>query len=200
SRRARHDRTCPAPTRPAGPSGTPAGSAAAAGVDLRWSVRALPRRHRRHAAARDRAGGRCRPRRPADRDLPACVADPRGRGRHSPVPGADPALMASRPEPSLADVGHLGAYAPLIAAIRDELEHFVASQVRLHLAIADRDRFRLTAIAVGCAEAPEPRRLLLQFMREFKPEQVKRYLAREVIGGLPNAAAIDLTQFAGLVD
>ena len=37
-------------------------------------------------------------------------------------------------------------------------------------------------------------------MREFKPEQVKRYLAREVIGGLPNAAAIDLSQFAGLFD
>ena len=37
-------------------------------------------------------------------------------------------------------------------------------------------------------------------MHEFKPEQVKRYLAREVIGGLPNAAAIDLSQFAGLFD
>ena len=37
-------------------------------------------------------------------------------------------------------------------------------------------------------------------MREFKPEQVKRYLAREVIAGLPNAAAIDLSQFAGLID
>ena len=45
-----------------------------------------------------------------------------------------------------------------------------------------------------------PRRagLLRRFMREFKPEQVKRYLAREVIAGLPNAAAIDLAQFAGL--
>ena len=37
-------------------------------------------------------------------------------------------------------------------------------------------------------------------MHEFKPEQVKRYLAREVIAGLPNAAAIDLSQFAGLFD
>ena len=37
-------------------------------------------------------------------------------------------------------------------------------------------------------------------MHEFKPEQVKRYLAREVIGALPNAAAIDLSQFAGLFD
>ena len=37
-------------------------------------------------------------------------------------------------------------------------------------------------------------------MREFKPEQVKRYLAREVIAGLPNASAIDLSQFAGLFD
>ena len=49
----------------------------------------------------------------------------------------------------------------------------------------------------GTAEA---RQLLQQFMHEFKPEQVKRYLAREVIGGLPNAAAIDLSQFAGLFD
>src|SRR5262249_19669471 len=31
-----------------------------------------------------------------------------------------------------------------------------------------------------------------------KPEQIKRYLAKEVIGSLPNASAIDLSQFAGL--
>ncbi len=37
-------------------------------------------------------------------------------------------------------------------------------------------------------------------MQEFRPEQVKRYLAREVIGRLPNAAVIDLSQFAGLCD
>jgi hypothetical protein len=72
--------------------------------------------------------------------------------------------------------------------------------VRLHLAIAERDRFLLTAIGIGCEASDEARRLLQQFVREFKPEQVKRYLAREVIGGLPNAAAIDLSQFAGLFD
>ena len=72
--------------------------------------------------------------------------------------------------------------------------------MRLHLAIAERDRFLLTAIGIGCETSDEARRLLQQFVREFKPEQVKRYLAREVIGGLPNAAAIDLSQFAGLFD
>jgi len=100
----------------------------------------------------------------------------------------------------LTSTAHLGQYATLIAAIRQELEHFVASHIRLHLAIADHDRFLLTSIGVRCGEDVEARQLLQQFMREFRPEQVKRYLAREVIGALPNAAAIDLTQFAGLLD
>jgi pSer/pThr/pTyr-binding forkhead associated (FHA) protein len=119
--------------------------------------------------------------------------------------GGEPVLDASEPrearaEPALDEVLHLGAYGPLIAAIRDELEHFVASQVRLHLAIADRDRFLLTSIAVRAPADDERRRQLARFMREFKPEQLKRYLARELIAGLPNASALDLTQFAGLVD
>ena len=105
-----------------------------------------------------------------------------------------------RASESLGDPEHLGAYGPLIGAIRDELEHFVASHVRLHVVIADRDRFVLTSIGVRCAGSGESRRLLQQFMHEFKPEQVKRYLAREVIAGLPNASAIDLSQFAGLFD
>src|SRR6185295_5044458 len=122
------------------------------------------------------------------------------------LPPREPSMQASRNSPSpgpesvLSTSQHLGAYGALIAAVRDELEHFVASHVRLHLAIADHDRFLLTAIGVSCSDDAESRRLLLQFMREFKPEQVKRYLAREVIGALPNAAAIDLTQFAGLLD
>ncbi len=94
----------------------------------------------------------------------------------------------------------LGAYAGLVAALRDELEHFVASHVRLHLAIAERDRFLLGALSVRCPEGGVARQRLADFMREFKPEQIKRYLAREVIGALPNAAAIDLSHFAGLVD
>ncbi len=94
----------------------------------------------------------------------------------------------------------LGAYAGLVAALRDELEHFVASHVRLHLAIADRDRFLLSALSVRCPEGGPARQRLAEFMREFKPEQIKRYLARDVIGALPNAAAIDLSHFAGLVD
>ena len=130
------------------------------------------------------------------------------------LPPRDPAQVAP-PEPAtrtgdgpsthatdavLAKAEYLGAYAGLIGAIRDELEHFVASQVRLHQAIAERDRFLLTSINVQCRDVAQARQLLKEFMHEFKPEQVKRYLAREVIGGLPNAAAIDLSQFAGLVD
>ncbi|HVJ73342.1 MAG TPA: FHA domain-containing protein [Casimicrobiaceae bacterium] len=94
----------------------------------------------------------------------------------------------------------LGVYAPLIGAVRDELEHFVASHVRLHVVIAERDRFLLTSIGVRSPGGAEARDLLRQFMHEFRPEQVKRYLAREVIGRLPNAAVIDLSQFAGLAD
>jgi pSer/pThr/pTyr-binding forkhead associated (FHA) protein len=94
----------------------------------------------------------------------------------------------------------LGVYAPLIGAVRDELEQFVVSHVRLHVVIADRDRFLLTSIGVRSPGGPEARELLQQFMHEFKPEQVKRYLAREVIGRLPNAGVIDLTLFGGLSD
>jgi len=94
----------------------------------------------------------------------------------------------------------LGVYAPLIGAVRDELEHFVASHVRLHVVIAERDRFLLTSIGVRSPGGEQARELLQQFMHEFRPEQVKRYLAREVIGRLPNAAVIDLSQFAGLGD
>ena len=93
---------------------------------------------------------------------------------------------------------HLGAYAPLVAAIREELERFVASHVRMHLAIAERDRYLLTSIEVDCSDDDEARELLQRFMREFKPEQIKHYLMKEVIGRLPNASAIDLAHFAGL--
>ena len=117
-----------------------------------------------------------------------------------PAQRADKGGQRPSSEPTLSAAEHLGVYAPLIAAIRDELEHFVASHVRLHLAIAERDRFLLTAIEVNCPGAGARRELLRQFRREFKPEQVKRYLAREVIAGLANAAAIDLSQFAGLSD
>ncbi len=103
-------------------------------------------------------------------------------------------------EPALASAEQLGAYAPLIDALREELEHFVASHVRLHVVIADRDRFVLTAIGVRSPGGPGTRERLQQFMREFRPEQVKRYISREVIGRLPNAAVIDLSQFAGLSD
>lgn len=93
---------------------------------------------------------------------------------------------------------HLGAYRPLIGAIREELERFVATELRLHLAIAEHDRYVLTAIAVASRGHEDARQRLLRFNREFAPEQVKHYLAREIIARLPNASAIDLTQFAGL--
>jgi len=93
---------------------------------------------------------------------------------------------------------HLGAYGPLVGAIRDELLHFVASELRLHLAIAERDRYVLTSIEVDCADDADGADLLRCFTEEFTPEQTKRFLARDVIGRLPNASAIDLTQFGGL--
>jgi pSer/pThr/pTyr-binding forkhead associated (FHA) protein len=95
-------------------------------------------------------------------------------------------------------VAHLGPYAPLIGAIRDELERFVSDELRLHLAIAERDRYVLTSIEVDCEGSDEHRDLLRKFVGEFKPEQIKHYLAREVIAGLRNASAVDLGQFAGL--
>src|SRR5438270_13869387 len=96
------------------------------------------------------------------------------------------------------DAEHLGPYSALIGAIREELEHFVTTQLRLHLAIAERDRYVLASVEVECDESNEHRDLLRRFIGEFKPEQIKHYLAREVIAGLRNASAIDLSQFAGL--
>src|SRR3954468_16622311 len=123
---------------------------------------------------------------------------------HEPDLDADAAPGAHRDAAAGADPlragADLGVYAPLIGAVRDELEHFVVSHVRLHVVIADRDRFLLTSIGVRSPGGAEARDLLQQFMHEFKPEQVKRYLAREVIGRLPNAGVIDLALFGGLSD
>ena len=124
-----------------------------------------------------------------------------GRADLAPRDGTESfATTASPPETLPGDLEHLGVYGALVRAVREELEHFVIGALRLHLAIADHDRFMLTSIGVRCPDDGEARALLSQFMREFKPEQVKRYLAREVIAGLPNASAIDLSQFAGLFD
>lgn len=108
---------------------------------------------------------------------------------------SEPAILHGEAAPAAAN---LGAYAPLIAAIRDELEHFVVSYLRLHLTIAERDRYLLTSIDVHATSEDDSAELLRRFMREFRPEQIKEYLAKEVIGPLPNASAIDLSQFAGL--
>jgi hypothetical protein len=117
-------------------------------------------------------------------DIPSVIRrDPRRSGEHR--------------RESVLPPQHLGPYAPLIGAIRDELEQFMVSYLSLHLAIAERDRYLLTSIEVH-ATAPEGDELLHRFIREFKPEQIKRYLLREVIAGLPNAGALDLSQFVGL--
>ena len=110
----------------------------------------------------------------------------------------EPELGIAGNRESLPRPQHLGAYAPLVAAIREELEQFVASHVRMHLAIAERDRYLLTSIDVECDAGDESRELLQRFMREFKPRQIKAYLAKEVIDRLPNASAIDLAHFGGL--
>jgi pSer/pThr/pTyr-binding forkhead associated (FHA) protein len=109
--------------------------------------------------------------------------------RRSPIDARTTAGMSS--------TQHLGPYAPLVGAVRDELEHFVVSFLSLHLAIAERDRYLLTSIDVR-ATTPQYDELLQRFIREFKPEQIKRYLAKEVIAALPNASALDLSQFGGL--
>jgi len=106
--------------------------------------------------------------------------------------------VPSRRDESQRGVEHLGPYSPLVGAIRDELERFVMSDLRLHLAIAERDRYVLTSIEIQCEGSDEHRELLRKFVREFKPEQIKHYLAKEVIAGLRNASAVDLGQFAGL--
>jgi len=97
-----------------------------------------------------------------------------------------------------AEVTHLGPYGALIGAIRDELAHFAAGPLRLHLAIAEGDRYVLTSVEVECEKDEAQADLLRRFQKEFHPEQIKLYLARDVIAGLRNASAIDLSQFAGL--
>src|SRR5438552_7371969 len=110
----------------------------------------------------------------------------------------EPGMRTAADRDSLPSPRHLGAYAPLVEAIRQELEHFVASHVRMHVAIAEHDRYLLTSIDVECNAGDEARELLQRFMREVKPRQIKRFLATEVVDRLPNAGAIDLTHFGGL--
>ena len=119
-------------------------------------------------------------------DPPAVTRRDARRGANGQVPAPAP------------QAPHLGPYAPLVNAIREELETFVVSHLRLHLAIAEHDRYLLTSIDVRATTPGEGDELLRRFTREFRPEQIKHYLEKEVIGALPNASAIDLTQFAGL--
>ena len=88
----------------------------------------------------------------------------------------EPSLHVGGDDDTLPRPEHLGAYAPLVAAMREELELFVASHVRMHLAIAERDRYLLRSIEVDCTGADEARELLQRFIREFKPEQIKHFL------------------------
>ena len=118
--------------------------------------------------------------------------------RNAATVGARPTGGTSNPVSPQPVVEHLGPYGPLIEAIRDELQQFVDGPLRLHLAIAERDRFLLTSIDIGCSEDGEALELLRHFVAEFKPDQIRRFLRREVISALPNAGAIELSQFAGL--
>src|SRR5258707_4544465 len=131
-------------------------------------------------------------------DLPP-RASPLGRAvmRRATEPRA-PGVRANNNQDAQLRPQHLGAYAPLVAAMREELEHCVTSHVRMHLAIAEHDRYLLSSIEIDCVAGDESRELLQRFVREFKPEQIKNYLAKEVIGRLPNASAIDLAHFGGL--
>ncbi len=98
---------------------------------------------------------------------------PQRASRTGPMPGGagveprEPSLrgMPETHEPAAPGPEHLGAYGPLIGAIRDELEHFVASELRLHLAIAERDRYVLTSIEVDCADDADGADLLHRFTR-----------------------------------
>ena len=143
-----------------------------------WMLRKVNGPHKR----RDRGGGR---------DAPSV------QGLAAADDGREPSLQDRRVS-GRQTMAHLGPYATLIAAVREQLEEFVATHLRLHLAIAEGDRYVLTSIEVECEGGDEDRELLRQFVSEFKPEQIKQYLAREVIAGLRNASAIDLSQFAGL--
>src|SRR5262249_57942118 len=128
-----------------------------------------------------------------------CLA-PRAELRRRPVlraPGMkrpavvrrDPRRTSGATDADLLAAPHLGAYAPLIGAIREELEHFVASYLRLHLAIAERDRYLLTSIDVQpTGSAPDDAaELVPPFTLQFEPEQIKRYLAQQVTRNIPNA-------------
>ena len=110
----------------------------------------------------------------------------------------EPILRASGARGGPGRPEHLGRYAPLIGAIRRQLEEFVESELRLHLAIAERDRYLLTSILVESIGGEDAHELLDRFTREFTPEQVRQFLAKEVIARLPNANAIDLAQFSGI--
>lgn len=133
-------------------------------------------------------------------DLPRSPVFKAGTAEGPSVPhrGAGRTEPALRHGDALAAAANLGVYEPLIAAIREELEHFVVSYLRLHLTIAERDRYLLTSIDVHAVTDDDSAELLQRFTREFRPEQIKSYIAKEIIGALPNASAIDLSQFAGL--
>src|SRR6202007_2776421 len=95
----------------------------------------------------------------------------RGRGRVAPSLGGAGAPPDHATEPVLGGasgnhdqersaIAHLGPYAPLIATIREELEQFAESQLRLHITIAERDRYVLTSIDIDCEEHGEHAALL----------------------------------------
>ena len=122
----------------------------------------------------------------------AAVEAPSVSAARADVSAAHP---ARRSAPAAAN---LGPYAPLIA--RDPRR---ARALRRQLSAAASDDRRARSLSAHLDRRPRDRAgraadLLRRFIREFRPEQIKEYLAKEVIGPLPNASAIDLSQFAGL--
>src|SRR5437899_4810253 len=98
------------------------------------------------------------------RDLPSHERD----AARGDAPGAarlrEPSVGALDHGPGTIDEAeHLGPYASLIGAIRSELEQFATSQLRLHLAIAERDRYLLTSIELECEGNDHERELLRRF-------------------------------------
>ena len=76
---------------------------------------------------------------------------------------------------------------------------FVASQLRLHLAIAERDRYVLTSIEVACERRRATRAACCAASRaSSRPSRSSATSRARSSRGLPNASAIDLSQFAGL--
>src|SRR5437763_16611332 len=88
------------------------------------------------------------------------------RTRDQKMPGV---RNGGQPEILAGSQQHLGAYAPLVAAMRHEPEHFVASHVRMQPAIAEKDCYLLPSVALDCVRDGQARDLFHRVQRAIKP-------------------------------